>query len=95
MYLSMERGDELVKTIFRCIQQLFLTLYVEAASALQSVVLSLLNVEGLHKIIIIIIQYIYHALINALSAHITHINLNTIFYTYVQDSLTKTIYIRH
>ena len=32
-------------------------------------------------IIIIIIMYIYHALINALSAHITHINLNMIFYT--------------
>ena len=30
-------------------------------------------------IIIIIIMYIYHALINALSAHMIHINLNTIF----------------
>ena len=30
---------------------------------------------------IIIIMYIYHALINALSIHITHINLNTIYYT--------------
>ncbi len=29
--------------------------------------------------IIIIIMYIYHALINALSAHIIHINLNMIF----------------
>ena len=28
-----------------------------------------------------IIMYIYHALINALSAHITHINLNMIFYS--------------
>ena len=45
--------------------------------------------------IIIIIVYIYHALINALSAHIIHINLNTIFYTYVEDSPTKTNYIRH
>ena len=26
-------------------------------------------------------MYIYHALINALMAHIIHINLNTIFYT--------------
>ena len=54
----------------------------------------------LHKLIIIIIliliiMYIHHALINALSAHIIHINLNTIFYTYVEDSPTKTIYIRH
>ena len=44
---------------------------------------------------IIIIMYIYHALINALSAHIIHINLITIFYTYVEDSPTKTVYIRH
>ena len=40
---------------------------------------------------IIIIMYIYHALINALSAHMIHINLNTIFYTHVQHSPTKTI----
>ena len=39
-------------------------------------------------IIIIIIMYIYHALINALSAHMIHINLNTIFYTHVEDSPT-------
>ena len=29
-------------------------------------------------------MYIYHALINALSAHIIHINLNMIFYTHVE-----------
>ena len=40
-------------------------------------------------------MYIYHAFINALSAHIIHINLNTMFYTCVEDSPTKTIYIRH
>ena len=40
-------------------------------------------------------MYIYHALINALSAHIIHINLNAIFYTPVEDSPTETIYIRH
>ena len=44
---------------------------------------------------IIIIMYIYHALINAQSTHMIHINLNTIFCTHVEDSLTKTIYIRH
>ena len=38
---------------------------------------------------------IYHALINALSAHVIHINLNAIFCTYIEDSPTKTIYIRH
>ena len=45
--------------------------------------------------IIIIVMYIYHALINALSAHIIHINLNTILYTYVEDSPSKTIYARY
>ena len=35
-------------------------------------------------IIIIIIMYTYHALINALSTHMIHINLNTIFYTHVE-----------
>ena len=45
--------------------------------------------------IIIIIMYIYHALINALSAHMIHINLNMIFYTHVEHSPTKTIYIKY
>ena len=36
-------------------------------------------------------MYIYQTLIDALSAHMTHINLN-IFYTYVEHSPTKTIY---
>ena len=30
--------------------------------------------------LIIIIMYVYHALINALSAHMIHINLNVIFF---------------
>ena len=34
-------------------------------------------------VLIIIILYIYHALINALSAHMIHVNLNMIFYTLV------------
>ena len=46
-------------------------------------------------IIIIIIMCIYHALINALNAHMIHINLNTIFYTHVEHSPTKTIYIKY
>ena len=37
--------------------------------------------------LIIIIMYIYHALINALSAHIIHINPKMIFYTHVEHSL--------
>ena len=44
--------------------------------------------------IITLIMYIYHALINALSAHVIHIN-NTIFYTHVEHRSTKTIYIRY
>ena len=40
-------------------------------------------------------MYIYHALIKALSAHMLNINLNTIFYTHVEHSPTKTIYIKY
>ena len=40
-------------------------------------------------------MYIYHALINALSAHMLHINLNMIFYTHVEHSPTETIYIKY
>ena len=39
---------------------------------------------GRFAIYIIIIMYIYHALINALSAHMIHINLNMIFYINAQ-----------
>ena len=39
-------------------------------------------------IIIIIIMYIYNALIDALSAHTIHIKLNTVFYTQAEDSPT-------
>ena len=42
-------------------------------------------------IMIMIIMYIYHAPINALSAHMININLNMIFYTHVEHSPTKTI----
>ena len=40
-------------------------------------------------------MYIYHALINALSAHMIHINLNAMFYTHVEHSATKTIYVKY
>ena len=42
-------------------------------------------------LVIIIILYIYHALINALSAHMIHINLNRIFYTHVEHSPSQKI----
>ena len=45
--------------------------------------------------IITIIMYSYHALINAMSAHMILINLNMIFYTHVEHSPTKTIYIKY
>ena len=44
---------------------------------------------------IIIIMYSYHALINALGAHMIHINLNMIFCTHVEHSPTKRIYIKN
>ena len=37
-------------------------------------------------------MYIYHALINARSAHMIHVNLNMIFYTHVEHSLAKKYY---
>ena len=40
-------------------------------------------------------MYIYHALINALSAHTIHINLNMIFYTYIEYSPTKRTHTKH
>ena len=40
-------------------------------------------------------MYIYHALINTLSTHMIHINLNMIFYTHVEHSPTKTIYTKY
>ena len=40
-------------------------------------------------------MYIYHVLLNALSAHMIHINLNMILYTHVEHSPTKTIYIKY
>ena len=40
-------------------------------------------------------MYIYHVFINALSAHMIHINLNMVFYTHVEHSPTKTIDIKY
>ena len=53
------------------------------------------NIAKLFVNTIIIIMYIYHALINALSAHMIHINLNIIFYTRVEHSPNETIYIKY
>ena len=40
-------------------------------------------------------MYIYHTFINAMSAHMIHIDLNMIFYTHVEQCSTKTIYINY
>ena len=40
-------------------------------------------------------MHVYRALINALRARMIHINLNMIFYTHVEHSSTKTIYIKY
>ena len=40
-------------------------------------------------------MYIHHALIDALSTHMIHINLNMIFYTHVEHSPTETIYVKY
>ena len=40
-------------------------------------------------------MYIYHALINALSAHVIHINLNVILYTHVEHNPAKTVNYLH
>ena len=51
--------------------------------------------SGVPGCVLIIIMYIYHALINALITHMIHINLNMIFYTHIEHSPTKTIYIKY
>ena len=43
----------------------------------------------------LITMYIYHALIDALTAHMIHINLNTVFHTHVELSPTKKTDIRY
>ena len=55
----------------------------------------LICLDLLYTLIIILIMYIYQVLINALRAHMIHINLNMIFYTHVEHSPTKTIYIKY
>ena len=54
-----------------------------------TVVLTMVNYYG--SKIRIRIMHIYHALINALGAHMICINLNTVFYAHVELSPTKTI----
>ena len=62
---------------------------------ISELVLNIFCSQYLSIMIIIIIMYIYHALINALRAHMIYVNLNMIFCTHVEHSPTKTIYVRH
>ena len=39
--------------------------------------------------------YIYHALIDALNAHTVHVNLNTMFYTHVEQGPASAIHIKY
>ena len=41
---------------------------------------------------IVMIMHVYHALINALSSHMIHINLNTIFCPHEEKCPTNAIY---
>ena len=43
----------------------------------------------------LIIMYIFHVLIHARNAHMIPINLNTIFDTHIEQSPTKTVYIKY
>ena len=45
--------------------------------------------------LIITIMYLYHALVKAMSIHMIHINLNTIFYIHVEQSATNAIYLKY
>ena len=40
-------------------------------------------------------MYLYHALVKAMSIHMIHINLNTIFYIHVEQSATNAIYLKY
>ena len=50
--------------------------------------------EHMHEaqIITVILMYIHQSLINALSAHVIHVNLNTMFYAHVEQSPTNAIH---
>ena len=58
-------------------------------------VMCILNDFSVLAQVIIITMYVYHALINTLSAHMIHINLNMIFCTHVEHRPTKTIYTKY
>ena len=48
-----------------------------------------------HDKLRILNMYIYHVLISALSTHMLHINLNTIFCVHVEQSPTNSNYVKY
>ena len=75
--------------------QLHSLLFLYMHSSVRSLLPVLARLLYRCRLALIIIMYIYHALINAQSAHIIHINLNMIFYTHIEHSPTRTIYIKY
>ena len=73
-----------MSTWLLCITKLVINAEEQNLQQLLNITLRLVE-----PIIVIIIMYIYHALINVLCAYMIHINLNMIFYTPVAHSPTK------
>ena len=44
------------------------------------------SLANIKHTLLLLLTYIYHALIDTQSTHITHIDLNTIFYTHIEQS---------
>ena len=59
-----------------------------AAGPVPRAVLTVVVVVAVVVVVVVVIMYIYHALINALSAHMIHINLKFITIILYQRSLT-------
>ena len=49
------------------------------------------SLANIKHTLLLLLMYIYHELIDALSTHMTHIDLNTIFYTHIEQSLANAI----
>ena len=100
-----------VDSVVNCVQCVYLSVQVHVCAHVHTCMHTCMHLEEslqtsvwaiIHKNcliiinVIIIIMYIYHALINTLSAHMIHSNLNTIFCTHraqsYQNSLHKVLF---
>ena len=93
LLLTDERGCVFIKSL--CPLRVSLGLIRVASSTASQLLQSGANHGANFILLLLIIMYIYHALINVLSAHMIHINLNMIFYTHAEHSPTKTICIMY